>query len=123
MNARTFRAQRCASYQAAAIPFDCERISQWAGPHACDPNYAGSLYFQAIILVFERDVIFSHAYDPSFGVHFNAFVLQGVFDELPNLFSHSRHESIRHLDNHDTRLTAQSPSLHCVAQQCGHLCR
>ena len=84
---------------------------------------AGRLYFQSLIFVLERDLILSHADDASLGMHFDAFVLKSVFNELPNLFSHSGHDSIGHFNNHYARLAAQSTSLHRVAQQRGHLRR
>ena len=51
--------------QAATISFDCKRISQWVGAHTGNPHHTGGLYFEAIIFVFERDVILSHAYRSS----------------------------------------------------------
>jgi len=93
--------------QAAAISFDYKRINQWIGPYARHPHHAGGLYFQTFILVFERNVILSHLYDASLGMNFDAFILQGVFHELPNLFSHSGHDSICHFNNHYAGLAAQ----------------
>src|ERR1043166_6606280 len=106
--------------QPATICLYTESLNQRIRTHACYPNNSGGVHLRLAVTVLERDAFFSDAYNSSVGVNFDPEFLQCVLDVLSNFFSHSRHQSICHFNDHNPRFTAQRAPLYSVAQQVSH---
>ena len=103
--------------------FHVELLDKGTHFHAAGPHDARSFQTFVPALVLKLDFVTRNLHHARFRMNFNARFVQRVFDNLTDLFAHSRYDFVAHLDDYHSRFALKCPALERVVKQVSHLGR